>query len=68
MTFDYRVEPKVLAKSEEEIEEEPRSLPEAEKMLVALERVTANIGALRSTVITTAWVLAIALIVAAFIK
>mgnify|MGYP001566688711 CR=1 FL=1 len=68
LTLDYRVEPEVPTKSEEEIEEEPCSPSETEKMLAALERVTAGIGALRSTVITTAWVLAVALIVATFIK
>ena len=68
LSLDYRVEPEAPAKSEEDIVEEPRSLPETEKMLAALERVTTGIGALRSTVITTAWVLAVALIVVAFIK
>ena len=68
LTLDYRVEQEAPAKSEEEIEEEPRSPSETEKMLAALERVTAGIGVLRSTVITTASVLAVALIVATFIK
>ena len=68
LTLDYRVEPEAPAKSEEKIEEEPCSPSETEKMLAALEHVTAGIVALRSTIITTAWVLAVALIVAIFIK
>ncbi len=67
LTLDYHVEP---AKVEEKIEsgEEPCSSSETEKILDALKHVTAGIGVLRSTIITTAWVLAIALIVAIFIK
>lgn len=68
LTLDYRVEPEVPAKSEEEIEKEPCSFPETEKMLAALEHVTTGIGALRSTVIKTSWILAVALIVAIFVK
>ena len=68
MTIDYCGEPEVPTKSDEEIEEKPRSPTETEKILVALERVTVGIGVLRSTVIKTSFILAIALIIAALIK
>jgi len=68
LIIDYCGEPEVPEKSEEEIEEKPRSPSEIEKILVSLERVTSGIRSLRFTVIKTSWILAAALIIPALIK
>lgn len=48
--------------------EEPRGLSDTEKMLAALEKLTAGVGSLRTTIVRLAWVLAAVLIVSALIR
>jgi hypothetical protein len=68
LTLEYCGKQEVPMKPEEDIEEKPPSLSEIEKILMALEHVISGIGALRSTVIKTSWILVAALIIAALIK
>ena len=51
-----------------DVPEEPRGPSDTEKVLAALEKVTAGVGSLRTTVIRVAWALAAAMIVFLLIR
>lgn len=62
------VEPEPTVTTDADVNDEPRKASDAENTLAALERITAAVTSLGTKVISAAWLLAIALVIVAFIK